>query len=667
MANKHQGYWADENYADNCAGCSKPFSYSVWKHHCYRCGEIFCDTCSDKKRPVPEKGHGKSPVRVCQMCFIAKQKEEEKRRAFEQMGDTVTQNQINAFLSEADLEIKQANQEVMDSLLRIYKAKVKPLEQRYRFDYYYSSLNDGDFEPRPIVLLLGQYSVGKTTFIRSLLERDFQGIRIGPEPTTDGFHAITYGPTDRAIPGNAAAVDVNRQFVGLAGFGANFLSRFQVAEVPSPLLDSLTIVDTPGVLSGEKQRLDRGYDFEAVVRWFVERADRILLLFDAHKLDISDEFKRVIMTLKGNDDKVRVVLNKADQVETQQLMRVYGALMWSLGKVFDTPEVCRVYMGSFWDKPIDPRGERFKDLFIKEKEDLIEDLKGLQRHCAIRKVNEMVKRTRLVRAHATMCDDFKQQLPVFGKGGAQKKIAQNISKHLDILVKKQCLSIGDFPQHKQIEGFLSTYKLEEFKDLNQRYIEIINIALSRDIPRMLDTIQKKQQEHDAQDIQDFGNNNPFDEFATPDSVTWVVDAASKQKYDNVFYSLSPQGNPPKVSGGAARPVLLQSGLPVEALRDIWGLVTSEGSVDQDEFALMMFLIQSARQNGVQSLPKELPLAYIPPSKRQQQLQPINDVLSGGSSSSGDMYQPGAQYQQPQGQAPSAPEGGSGNLYPNPHQ
>ena len=37
-------------------------------------------------------------------------------------------------------------------------------------------------------------------------------------------------------------------------------------------------------------------------------------------------------------------------MDTQQLMRVYGALMWSLGKVLTCPEVPRVYIGKNTDQ-----------------------------------------------------------------------------------------------------------------------------------------------------------------------------------------------------------------------------------------------------------------------------------------------------------------------------
>ncbi len=47
----------------------------------------------------------------------------------------------------------------------------------------------------------------------------------------------------------------------------------------------------------------------------------------------------------GVRPQVRIILNKSDQVDQQQLMRVYGALMWSLGKVFKSPEVCKVGWG----------------------------------------------------------------------------------------------------------------------------------------------------------------------------------------------------------------------------------------------------------------------------------------------------------------------------------
>jgi hypothetical protein len=48
------------------------------------------------------------------------------------------------------------------------------------------------------------------------------------------------------------------------------------------------------------------YDFAQVSRWFAERSDLILLLFDSYKLDISDEFRGVIENLKNHDDKVPI-------------------------------------------------------------------------------------------------------------------------------------------------------------------------------------------------------------------------------------------------------------------------------------------------------------------------------------------------------------------------
>ncbi|CAB81094.1 AT4g05520 [Arabidopsis thaliana] len=337
---------------------------------------------------------------------------------------------------------------IVDGLKRLYTEKLKPLEVTYRFNDFASpvlvsniltvseTLTSSDFDAKPMVMLLGQYSTGKTTFIKHLLGCDYPGAHIGPEPTTDRFVVAMSGPDERTIPGNTMAVQADMPFNGLTSFGGAFLSKFECSQMPHPVLDQITLVDTPGVLSGEKQRMQRSYDFTGVISWFASKCDMILLLFDPHKLDISDEFKRVITSLRGNEDKIRVVLNKADQVDTQQplflkLMRVYGALMWSLGKVLNTPEVVRVYIGSFNDKPINEVavGPIGKELFEKEQNDLLADLMDVPKKACDRKINEFVKRARSAKINAYIMSHLKKEMPaMMGKSKAQQRLMDNLEE-----------------------------------------------------------------------------------------------------------------------------------------------------------------------------------------------------------------------------------------------
>lgn len=522
----------------------------------------------------------------------------------------------------------------MDRLKRIYKAKIRPLEQAYKFsEFYASELTDGDFDARPFVLLVGGYSVGKTSFIRYMLERDFPGSRIGPEPTTDRFLAVMAGRPGQAegvMPGNAAAVDVDRPFSSLGRFGVSFLSRFEVSELASPILDSISFIDTPGILSGEKQRVERGYSFEHVVEWFAERADRILLLFDGNKLDISDELKRVIESLKGHDDKIRIVLNKADMVDPQQLMRVYGALMWSLGKVIRSPEVLRVFIGSFWDKPFNSIGAGNAELFKSEERDLLDDLRSLPRHSAVRKVNELVKRARLARVHGLLITHLKASMPyLWGHKKKQERLAMRLTDEYVKVQKAHGLAIGDFPAVDKFKSGLEAFDLAEFPNVSKRLMDVAEGALSTDIPKLMLAIGMSAEEngraaHAARD-EDRDGGNPFGDLKNDmmggegggKNVKWVVSEAAKAKWDGVFQGLGPTGTPAVLSGAAVRGLMLESGLPASALKRIWDLADMDvdGMLDEWEFAVAMTLIKRARADGIGVIPEKLGEEYIPPCKR----------------------------------------------------
>ncbi|KAD4178853.1 hypothetical protein R6Q59_022407 [Mikania micrantha] len=378
---------------------------------------------------------------------------------------------------------------IIDGLKKLYIQKLKPLEVTYQFNDFVSPLlTNSDFDAKPMVMLLGQYSTGKTTFIKHLLRSSYPGAHIGPEPTTDRFVVVMNGPDERSIPGNTVAVQADMPYSGLTNFGTAFLSKFECSQMPHPLLEHITFVDTPGVLSGEKQRTQRSYDFTGVTSWFAAKCDLILLLFDPHKLDISDEFKRVISSLRGNDDKIRVVLNKADQVDTQQLMRVYGALMWSLGKVLNTPEVMRVYIGSFNDKPINSvtAGPIGTELFEKEQEDLLSDLKDIPKKACDRRINEFVKRARAARIHAFIISHLKKEMPaMMGKAKTQQKLIDNLEDVFAKVQREHHLPAGDFPYVESFRERLGGYNLDKFEKLKPKLIQTVDDMLGYDIPDLL--------------------------------------------------------------------------------------------------------------------------------------------------------------------------------------
>ena len=440
---------------------------------------------------------------------------------------TAAASDVGAMQGFGRTSLGDTDKSILMSLKQLYAAKLRPLEAKGKFHEIggQPALSDAWFDSKPIVLLIGQYSVGKTSFIRYLLGRDFPGQRVGPEPTTDRFVAIMHGDADKVTPGNALTAQSDAPFSPLKRFGTQFLNRFEAAQLTSPILKRCVLVDSPGVLSGDKQK-NRGYDYDAVVQWWVQHADRILLLFDAHKLDMSDEFKAIVNMLGEHAGKarrraaprraillgarnsvarnsapaqfgaifptaapssaqVRVVLNKADAVPAQNLMRVYGALMWMLGGVVASPEVPRVYIGSFWDKPF--INAEMAELMEMEEGDLIEDLATLPQNNVMSKINEVCRRCRQVETHVHILACLRARVAgtMFGRAKLQQQLLteQGMASVFNEVRRKHDLSKGDFPDWQFMARQLQGYDFTEFykpsKERSQKLKKVCRATLPR--------------------------------------------------------------------------------------------------------------------------------------------------------------------------------------------
>ncbi|OLP77088.1 EH domain-containing protein 1 [Symbiodinium microadriaticum] len=381
------------------------------------------------------------------------------------------------------VKVSQVYDSVTTGLQAFYRSKLLPIEKDHLFHQFYSpELTDADFASAPMVLLMGQYSTGKTTFIRHLLQRDYPGMRIG-----------------------------------LSHFGNAFLSRLEASRLSSPVLEGLTLIDTPGVLSGEKQRIKRGYEFEAVVKWFAERVvctseaekaeeqeqeqeqaqgekdeaeeeeDMILLLFDVSKLDISDEFRRVIQATRGNDHKICILLNKA-------LCHSFGVAKGGISLLNEK--------GTFWDQPL--KNEKLRELFEQE-----DRRKVNVRASVVKEVStsDLIKRARLAKVHALLLDYFYKRMPTFFGHAKEQVLLQALQavrwKHsLDDAAPVMCrimlqslyldpsdvLGCTSLP----LQQILTPMDFSTFKPVDPEKLQAVEALLAVDLPKLLQLIPEEQ-------------------------------------------------------------------------------------------------------------------------------------------------------------------------------
>lgn len=213
----------------------------------------------------------------------------------------------------------------------------------------------------------------------------------GVAPTDDYFTVIMDGPENIDKDGPTLISDPDLGFCGLRQFGNVLLNKTQLKIRKNIFSSKFLIVDSPGMYdcmqpSSGHERFDgsRGYDIYAVFRWYVERADVILLFFDPEKPGTTGETLSILRNVThGYEHKLSIILNKADTfISLNDFARTYGSLCWNLAKAIPRKDLPTIHVTSL---PFNLLGHRMDNESSEQSRTispLLKDLLDFSRQCS---------------------------------------------------------------------------------------------------------------------------------------------------------------------------------------------------------------------------------------------------------------------------------------------
>ncbi|MBK1649282.1 dynamin family protein [Rhabdochromatium marinum] len=281
-----------------------------------------------------------------------------------------------------------------------YQDPLAPLAKQFMFR---RPPTVGELRRPPQVLLLGNHSSGKSTFVNHLLGDDVQ--KTGVAPTDDGFTILTYGATATERDGPTVVSNPDLPYEGLRHFGDHLVSHVRMKLRPAELLQQVTLIDSPGMIDEAKAENGRGFDFPGVVRWFAERADLVMVFFDPDKPGTTGETLQVFReSLVGIDHKMLIILNKVDQFQSlHDFARAYGALCWNLGKVIPRKDLPMIY-NTFVPLADKPKSRLPMEDFEKARDDLVAELRRAPTRRLDNQITQIQSYAERLRLHAMVID-----------------------------------------------------------------------------------------------------------------------------------------------------------------------------------------------------------------------------------------------------------------------